>query len=131
MKRPRGGSKRTNRAQTGAAEARATSKSGASQSANAKALHQTVSFALSFTDWAANPPMPPQTSARTMNEILIETCATLAKILACFTMKQALDALNDHITMYGDQMSAAALQDLYKQRDALEAGMKSNGCSRL
>ena len=130
-KRQSGGSKRTNRSQTGATESRAASQTGVSQGADAKALHQAVSFALSFAEWAVNPPMPPQTMARSMNEILVEVCVRNAKILACFYMQQALNALNDYITMHGGQMSAPMLQSLIKQRDALKSSMESYGCGHL
>ena len=134
-KRQNRGSKRTNQSQAGATESRAASQTRVSQSADAKALHQAVSFALSFAEWAVNPPTPPptppQTMARSMNEILIEVCARNAKILACFYMKQALNALNDYIAMHGDKMTSAQVQALYQQRDALQASMEDYGCSRL
>jgi len=130
-KRQSGSSKQANQSQAGGTKSRAASKTGASHNVDAKALQQTVSFALSFGEWAVNPPMPPQTMARSINEILIEVCARNAKILACFYMQQAFNGLNDHITLYGSQMSPASLQNLYKQRDALKAAMESNGCSHL
>jgi hypothetical protein len=129
-KRQNRGSKRTNRSQAGATESRAASQTGVSQSADAKTLHQAVSFALSFAEWAVNPPTPPQTMARSMNSILIEVCVRNAKILACFYMQQALNAMNDYITMHGGDIPDQ-LEGLIKQRDALKASMESYGCGRL
>ena len=109
--------------------------SGKRSTIDLRAIRLTVRFAFRFAKWAGQAPVPPiappNTVARSINEILIEISARNAKILACFYMQQALNALNDHIAQYGDTRSPATLQSLIKQRDALKKAMASYGCGSI
>jgi len=58
---------------------------------------------LAFADWAnqAPPPSEPGTSARTFSEILNEIVGELARISACYDLKQASENFQDSAVMGG------------------------------
>lgn len=94
-----------------------------------KGLKARIDLASELFNWASHAPvLPPQTSARTFNEILTDICAKLAKISACASMGDAVEGITDHLVLYGDRMSKNEISNLEKQQGKLTEGMKRLGC---
>jgi len=94
-----------------------------------KDLKARINLAKGLFDWASHPPvLPPQTSARTFNEMLADLCSKLAKISACGSMENAVEGITDHLVLYGDKMSQDEISNLEKQKGELIKGMGRFGC---
>jgi hypothetical protein len=59
------------------------------------ALRARIDYAKSLVDWVNQAPQPPQqTAAKTFNEALGEVIGELARIYACYNLKEVSDWLN-------------------------------------
>lgn len=101
---------------------------GKGQAVNREAVQARADYAIQLAKWADQVPQPPQTTmAKTMNDILAETCSKLAKIAACYNLQEALNDAQD-----GAVLAGGAAGDYFEQiqQDVNEA-MGNLGCSAL
>jgi hypothetical protein len=102
--------------------------SGKGQALDRDDLRARVDFALELAGWVDQMPQPPTTLAKTMNDIILETCAKLAKIATCYHLQEALDGATDGQVMSEDPAADAYFEQI--KQDAI-AGMESAGCKSL
>jgi hypothetical protein len=60
--------------------------------------------------------------------VLADIVGELARIKACYNLDKASDGVQDHLVMWGDQMSQAERQDWEQTQNDLKEGMESLGC---
>jgi hypothetical protein len=84
---------------------------------------------LAFAEWAdqAPPPSEPGTSAMTVNEMLSKIVGELARIAACYDLKEASDDFRDSAVMGGAEDPGA--QERYQEgQQKLQDAMNRLGC---
>jgi hypothetical protein len=91
-------------------------------------LRARVDFALELASWVDQMPQPPTTIAKTMNDIILETCAKLAKIATCYHLQEALNGATDGQVMSDDPAADAYFEQIKQEATA---GMEAAGCKSL
>ena len=101
---------------------------GRGQAVDREALKARVDYAIELANWADQAPQAPQTMAKTINDIIAETCAKLAKIAACYDLREALNDATD-----GQVLSDDPVADEYFEQIKQETtdAMGRLGCSSI
>lgn len=73
-------------------------------------------------------PQQPTTMAKSMNDILTETCAKLAKIAACYHLQQAINMATDGQVLSDDAGADGVFENI---KNEAKAGMERLGCGAL
>jgi len=86
----------------------------------------TIERAIAFADWANDvpPPAEPGTSARNINEALSQIVGELARIAACYDLKEASESFEDSATI-SESLDTASYESGQK---ALQDAMTRLNC---
>jgi hypothetical protein len=99
------------------------------QAGEREALRARLDYALELANWANQVPQPPPTTmAKTMNDVLAETCAKLAKIATCYHLQGVLDSATDGQVLSDDPTADAYFENI---KEGATEGMKAAGCSSI
>lgn len=93
------------------------------------AMRASLDRTLAFAEWADQlpPPSEPGTAAMTVNEMLNKIVGELARIAACYDLKEAAERFQDIQVMSGeDDPDALAYYDEAEQN--IKDAMKRLGC---
>ena len=105
-----------------------TEGSGKGQPPDREALQARVAYAIDLANWADGAPQPPTTMAKSMNEILADTCRQLARISACYNLNEALNDATDGRVLSDDP----AAQEYFEQvKEDVGAAMDALDCKSI
>jgi hypothetical protein len=104
-----------------------TEGSGKRSKADLQALRARIDHAIDLANWASQAPQQ-QTVARTFNDMLNELVGELARIAACYDLKQSSNDLQDMSALYRSEMEEGEQKYLDEARENLKQGMERLGC---
>lgn len=101
---------------------------GKGEAADQVAARVRLDYARELGEWADQMPQQPTTMAKSMNDILTETCAKLAKIAACYHLQQAINMATDGQVLSDDAGADGVFENI---KNEAKAGMERLGCGAL